>query len=77
MAPKPRFIEQPIRTLRYYSRKSPQYFFPLVIAAAIPVVGFIGYPLRVRFLYPNHEPVPKSYPLPQRERVALQGYDDE
>ncbi|KAK9453179.1 hypothetical protein V1511DRAFT_513126 [Dipodascopsis uninucleata] len=72
---RPKFMKNPIMTLRYYSRTRPQYFWPSAIAFAIPVVGFVGYPLRLKF-YGNHEPVPRRYPLPKRDRVPLEGYDD-
>lgn len=34
-------------------------------------------PLREKYLYASHTPIPQVYPLPTRERDAsLAGYDD-
>ncbi|KAK9382862.1 uncharacterized protein V2V93DRAFT_363681 [Kockiozyma suomiensis] len=74
--PKPRFRENPIQNLRFHARVSPQYFFPLALAfVSIPVM-FTILPIRRRFLYPDHQPIPFEYPLP-KDPVEVTGFEDE
>ncbi|KAK9459286.1 uncharacterized protein V1516DRAFT_665833 [Lipomyces oligophaga] len=59
---RPRFVEEPIRTLRFYARTRPQYFWPLVIAFGSVPFAVVYTPLRRHFLYPDHVPIPLEYP---------------
>ncbi|KAI5955237.1 N19M [Candida jiufengensis] len=73
---KPIYFKQPIRWIRYHAHVNPALFLSVSLAAAAPVLLLLT-PLRRKFLYPDHEPIPFVYPLPTRPRDKdLKGYDD-
>ncbi|KIY44077.1 hypothetical protein FISHEDRAFT_77990 [Fistulina hepatica ATCC 64428] len=65
------------RTLQRHAHENPAYFFSVAIGSMGPVLLVVGLPLKRYFGWKAVERVPTAYPLPQRERVPLTGYDDE
>lgn len=62
---------------RYHAHTKPHFVFSIVMGLAAPVF-LLATPLRDKYLYKTHNPIPHVYPLPTRERDAsLSGYDDE
>ncbi|KAK9239651.1 hypothetical protein V1525DRAFT_397216 [Lipomyces kononenkoae] len=77
MSERPYFVKRPYDTLRYYARTRPQYFWPLALSlTTIPAIIALT-SFRRKYIYADHKPIPLSYPLPNRERVQLTGFDDE
>ncbi|KAI3405534.1 N19M [Candida oxycetoniae] len=73
---KPVYFKQPIRWMRYHAHVNPAIFLSVVLGLAGPTLLFLS-PLRRKYLYPDHEPIPFVYPIPQRPRdLNLKGYDD-
>ncbi|AOW05870.1 hypothetical protein B0I72DRAFT_142429 [Yarrowia lipolytica] len=73
----PGFWNGPFRYLRWSAHNRPHLFFAFAIGIAGPVAALTLTPLRRKYLYPDHSPLPQSYPLPQRAREQLTGFDDE
>lgn len=49
----------------------------VIMGVSAPVLLLMT-PLRRQYLYADHEPIPRVYPMPTRERDrSLLGYDDE
>ncbi|CAH2445832.1 Subunit of mitochondrial NADH:ubiquinone oxidoreductase (complex I) [Komagataella phaffii CBS 7435] len=73
----PVYYKQPIRWLSYHAHTRPHVFYAIAVAALGPVF-MMATPLRRKFLYDDHEPLPANgYPLPNRSRdKTLTGYDD-
>ncbi|KZV64551.1 hypothetical protein PENSPDRAFT_588216 [Peniophora sp. CONT] len=68
------------RTLRYMqwaAHEKPALFFAVAIASTAPVIMVVGNVLKSSGKYVAPEPVPRSYPLPQRQRKPVQGFEDE
>ncbi|CEP23259.1 hypothetical protein BN1211_3796 [Cyberlindnera jadinii] len=77
MSDYPVYFREPIRWCRYHAHNRPHIFFSVAIGVAGPILALTLTPLRRKFLFEDHEPVPFSYPLPNRARDAtLKGYDD-
>ncbi|KAF5213389.1 hypothetical protein FOB63_000195 [Clavispora lusitaniae] len=73
----PVYYKQPIRWFRYHAHTKPHFVFSIVMGLAAPAFLFAT-PLREKYIYASHTPIPHVYPLPTRERDAsLTGYDDE
>lgn len=73
----PVYYKQPIRWARYHAHTKPHFFFSVLLGVLAPIL-LLATPLRQKFLYDNHEPIPLVYPLPTRARDKnLKGYDDE
>ncbi|CDO54128.1 NI9M subunit of mitochondrial NADH:ubiquinone oxidoreductase (complex I), putative [Geotrichum candidum] len=77
MSVKPDFWVQPFRYMRYCAHEKPQLFFSVVIGVAGPVFAILGTPLRRSLLFDDAPPIPVTYPLPNRPREQLTGFDDE
>ncbi|KAF9003937.1 hypothetical protein BDQ17DRAFT_1279322 [Cyathus striatus] len=68
------------RTYRYLqtqAHESPVIFYSIVIGTIGPIMAAAVPPIRVHFGYKPAEMVPTTYPLPNRPRRPVQGYDDE
>lgn len=67
-----------IQWLRWCAHNKPNIFFPCAIAAMGPVFLFVVTPLRRKFIYPDAAPLPMGgYPIPNRPRKPITGFDDE
>ncbi|GMM36910.1 hypothetical protein DASC09_042350 [Saccharomycopsis crataegensis] len=74
----PVYFKQPIRWMRYYAHNRPHLFFAVMLGAMGPVFLLGVGPLRRKYLYPDHTPLPQSYPVPKAPRNKdLKGFDDE
>ena len=66
-----------LQWLRYQAHNKPHLFLYGFIAFLWPVFLFAGTQLRRTFLYADAEPLPlDGYPVPNRARVPVQGYED-
>ncbi|KAI0052791.1 hypothetical protein FA95DRAFT_1553059 [Auriscalpium vulgare] len=65
------------RYLQRQAHEQPVIFYSVVIGAIGPVVAFGVPPIRKHFGYEAAERIPNSYPLPNRPRRPVQGYEDE
>ncbi|KAJ7707695.1 hypothetical protein B0H17DRAFT_1192150 [Mycena rosella] len=65
------------RMLQRHAHESPVIFYSCVIGAIGPVLLVTVPPLKERLGYKPSEPIPLSYPLPNRRRRPVQGYEDE
>ncbi|ODV80646.1 uncharacterized protein CANTADRAFT_46265 [Suhomyces tanzawaensis NRRL Y-17324] len=73
----PTYYKQPIRWARYHAHTKPHFFWSVLLGLSAPVL-LLATPLRRKYLYADHEPIPNVYPLPTRQRDQnLTGYDDE
>ncbi|ODV98230.1 hypothetical protein PACTADRAFT_716 [Pachysolen tannophilus NRRL Y-2460] len=74
----PVYYKQPFRWLSYHAHTRPYVFYATAIAALGPVFIFVVTPVRRKFLYEDHVPLPvNGYPIPRRARDKnLKGYDD-
>lgn len=80
--PKPKAIKNLLikllthQWIRYHAHTKPHFALSVALGVAGPVLLLLS-PVREKYLYANHEPIPYVYPLPTRERDAtLTGYDD-
>ncbi|EDR08507.1 uncharacterized protein LACBIDRAFT_297246 [Laccaria bicolor S238N-H82] len=67
-------------TYRYLQRQAhenPVIFYSCIIGAIGPVMVVAIPPIRERFGYQPAEMVPTTYPLPNRPRRAVAGYEDQ
>ncbi|KAF5382112.1 hypothetical protein D9615_004339 [Tricholomella constricta] len=68
------------QTYRYMQRQAHEntvIFYSCIIGLIGPAMVVTIPPIRERFGYRPAEPVPTSYPLPNRARRPVQGYEDE
>ncbi|RLV87031.1 hypothetical protein JA9_000892 [Meyerozyma sp. JA9] len=73
----PVYHKQPIRWLRYHAHTKPHFFWSVAMGLSAPLL-LLATPLRRKFLYEDHTPIPVTYPLPTRPRDKnLSGFDDE
>lgn len=62
--------------MRYHAHTKPQFFWSVALGLAGPVLLLLT-PLRRKYIYADHEPIPYVYPLPNRPRDKnLSGFDD-
>lgn len=62
---------------KYHAHTKPHFVWAVGLGLAAPLL-LIASPIRRKYLYADHEPIPKVYPLPTRQRDAnLTGFDDE
>ncbi|KXN89100.1 NADH-ubiquinone oxidoreductase 9.5 kDa subunit [Leucoagaricus sp. SymC.cos] len=59
------------------AHESPVIFYSVVLGTIGPVMAVAVPPIREYFGYRPAEMIPTSYPLPNRPRRTVQGYDDE
>jgi hypothetical protein len=62
MPPRPFFIDNPVRWLRWFSYERPAYFWSLAIGAAGPVMALTVPPIRAYLGDEDAPPVPQTYP---------------
>ncbi|KAJ7364058.1 hypothetical protein DFH08DRAFT_681113, partial [Mycena albidolilacea] len=60
-----------------HAHESPVIFYSCVVGLIGPVVLVTVPPIKQRLGYKQAEPIPLSYPLPNRARRPVQGYEDE
>ncbi|RCK62493.1 NADH-ubiquinone oxidoreductase 9 subunit [Candida viswanathii] len=73
---KPLYFKQPLRWIRYHAHVNTALFTAVALGVSAPICLLLT-PLRRKYLYPDHEPIPLVYPLPNRPRDKnLTGYDD-
>ncbi|KAF7330587.1 DUF155 domain-containing protein [Mycena venus] len=65
------------RMFQRHAHESPIIFYSCVIGLIGPVVLVAVPPIKQRLGYKPAEPIPISYPLPNRARRPVQGYEDE
>ncbi|KAI6024849.1 hypothetical protein PISMIDRAFT_689672 [Pisolithus microcarpus 441] len=66
------------RSLQWLAHERPVIFFSLLIGISGPVLAFSVPPIRRNYFgYVQPELIPTTYPLPQRPRRPVKGYDDE
>ncbi|KAJ7475866.1 hypothetical protein FB451DRAFT_1132532 [Mycena latifolia] len=65
------------RMLQRHAHESPVLFYSCVIGAIGPVLLVVVPPVRQRMGYKYPEPIPLSYPVPNRPRRPVHGYEDE
>ncbi|KAJ7227206.1 hypothetical protein GGX14DRAFT_418620 [Mycena pura] len=65
------------RMLQRHAHESPVIFYSCVIGLIGPVLLVSVPPLKERLGYKPAEPIPLSYPLPNRSRRPVHGYEDE
>ncbi|KDN40509.1 hypothetical protein K437DRAFT_227319 [Tilletiaria anomala UBC 951] len=66
-------------TYRYLQRtahEKPVIFFSLLIGSLGPIAVVTVPPIRKRYGWKQSERIPTSYPLPDRKREEITGYDD-
>ncbi|RKP30077.1 hypothetical protein METBISCDRAFT_31208 [Metschnikowia bicuspidata] len=72
----PVYYKQPLRWIRYHAHTRPHFALSIAMGVAGPLLLLMT-PLREKYLYADHEPIPYVYPLPNRQRdTTLTGYDD-
>ncbi|ODV92882.1 hypothetical protein CANCADRAFT_94786 [Tortispora caseinolytica NRRL Y-17796] len=74
---KPELFKQPFKYMRWCAHHYPAYFFSLLLGFSFPVAALAVTPLRRKFLYDDHIPIPRTYPLPRRAREPLTGFGDD
>ncbi|CAI5759413.1 unnamed protein product [Candida verbasci] len=74
---KPIYFKQPLRWVKYHANVNPALFVSVALGLSGPLILMLT-PLRRKYLYPDHEPIPLVYPLPTTPRDKnLKGFDDE
>ncbi|TPX36227.1 hypothetical protein SmJEL517_g01548 [Synchytrium microbalum] len=56
--------------------KQPVFFASFVMALTAPVLLFVVYPMRREAGYKLPPDIPRSFPIPARQRESVTGYDD-
>ncbi|KAH8806521.1 hypothetical protein DL96DRAFT_623377 [Flagelloscypha sp. PMI_526] len=70
-------FQRAVHRMRYWSHEQPVMFYSVVLGGLGPLMVVTIPPIRRKYFgYVAPEPIPTSYPLPNRPRVALTGYDD-
>ncbi|KAF2104548.1 hypothetical protein NA57DRAFT_70752 [Rhizodiscina lignyota] len=72
-----RFVNSPLRYLRYHFHANPAIAWSISVGLVGPVLMVVVPPIRLRYF--NDGPrarVPSTYPLPPGPRKIPQGYDD-
>ncbi|WAQ89223.1 hypothetical protein PtA15_10A647 [Puccinia triticina] len=71
-------LQKARRYLQHQAHENPAIFWSVAIGVAGPVLLAAVPPIRRNYFgYVTPEPIPMSYPLPQRKRNPdLKGYDD-
>ncbi|KAJ7104142.1 hypothetical protein B0H15DRAFT_766306, partial [Mycena belliarum] len=60
-----------------HAHENPVLFYSCVIGGIGPVMLLVVPPIRARLGYKPAEPIPLSYPVPNRRRRQVHGYEDE
>lgn len=51
-----------LKWLRYHAHTRPHLYYSVVLGLAAPALALVLTPLRRKYLYPDHEPIPSGYP---------------
>ncbi|KAF9449541.1 hypothetical protein P691DRAFT_812299 [Macrolepiota fuliginosa MF-IS2] len=70
-------FRQTYRYLQRQAHESPVIFYSVVLGTIGPVMVATIPPIREHFGYRPAEMVPTTYPLPNRPRRPVQGYEDD
>ncbi|CAE6447489.1 unnamed protein product [Rhizoctonia solani] len=70
------FVNNTLRYLRHQAHENPTIVWSIAIGAAGPLAVVVVPPVRRRFGWVPDERTPTSYPLPNRPRAPVTGYDD-
>ncbi|KAI0357142.1 hypothetical protein OH77DRAFT_135260 [Trametes cingulata] len=70
-------FRQTYRYLQRQAHEQPVIFYSVVIGLIGPLMVITVPPIRKSLGYKNSEPIPTSYPVPNRPRRPVQGYEDE
>ncbi|KAH9850408.1 hypothetical protein C2E23DRAFT_834969 [Lenzites betulinus] len=70
-------FRQTYRYLQRQAHEQPTIFYAVVIGLIGPVMLVTVPPIRKSLGYKNPEIIPTSYPVPNRARRPVQGYEDE
>ncbi|KAH9939615.1 uncharacterized protein BXZ73DRAFT_43651 [Epithele typhae] len=70
-------FRQTYRYLQRQAHEQPVIFYSLIIGSVGPIMVATVPPIRRAFGWKPTEPAPLSYPVPNRARVPISGYDDE
>ncbi|KAF8752872.1 Nuclear/nucleolar GTPase 2 [Rhizoctonia solani] len=70
------FVTNTFRYLRHQAHENPTIVWSIAIGAAGPLAVVVVPPVRRRFGWVPDERIPTSYPLPNRARSTVTGYDD-
>ncbi|KZT65713.1 hypothetical protein DAEQUDRAFT_814109 [Daedalea quercina L-15889] len=70
-------LRQTYRYLQRQAHEQPVIFYSCVLGLIGPVMLVTVPPIREAFGYKSPERVPTTYPLPNRPRRPVQGYEDE
>ncbi|CEH17724.1 hypothetical protein CBOM_04117 [Ceraceosorus bombacis] len=65
------------RYMQWAAHEKPEIFFSVLIGSVGPVLVVTVPPLRRRYGFIPAEPIPSSFPVPQRAREEVTEYDDE
>ncbi|KAF5342500.1 hypothetical protein D9611_001528 [Ephemerocybe angulata] len=63
--------------LQRQAHENPVLFYSCIIGAVGPVLALVVPPVRAHFGYVPPPPLPMGYPVPNRARRAVTGYEDE
>ncbi|KAF8149956.1 hypothetical protein B0H34DRAFT_667311 [Crassisporium funariophilum] len=69
-------FRQTYRYLQRQAHENPVIFYSIVIGSIGPVMAIVVPPIRESFGYRPAEMVPTTYPVPNRSRRTVQGYED-
>ncbi|KAK7033143.1 DUF155 domain-containing protein [Favolaschia claudopus] len=72
-----RVFQSSYRMFQRHAHESPVIFYSCVIGLIGPVLLVTVPPIKKRLGYQPVEPIPVSYPLPNRPRRPVTGYEDE
>ncbi|KAH9927646.1 uncharacterized protein B0H18DRAFT_907382 [Fomitopsis serialis] len=70
-------FRQTYRYLQRQAHEQPVIFYSCIIGLTGPIMLITVPPLRRAYGYKTPEPIPTTYPLPNRPRRPVQGYEDE
>ncbi|KAI0704438.1 hypothetical protein C8T65DRAFT_654040 [Cerioporus squamosus] len=70
-------FRQTYRYLQRQAHEQPVIFYSVIIGLIGPVMLVTVPPIRKSLGYGPREPIPTSYPVPNRPRRPVQGYEDE
>ncbi|RPD56862.1 hypothetical protein L226DRAFT_574204 [Lentinus tigrinus ALCF2SS1-7] len=70
-------FRQTYRYLQRQAHEQPVIFYSVIIGLIGPTMLVTVPPIRKSLGYKTPEPIPTSYPVPNRPRRPVQGYEDE
>ncbi|KAF7327813.1 DUF155 domain-containing protein [Mycena kentingensis (nom. inval.)] len=71
------FFRATSRFMKHHAHENPTIFYSCIVGLAGPVMLVTVPPIKEWLGYKPHPPIPMSYPLPNRPRRPVTGYDDE